>query len=464
MKKLIYCFLIGSLLCCFQGCALEETNIDPTKLDQVSLRDLLPTTLSQTARNQLGPATRVPSAIMQYTQAFDVFGYDEYLISPREFNLLWSSGWYAGAMRDCQIMIEQADAENQPHYAGIAKTLLAEALGNATLMFGDLPYSEAFKGIENLTPEYDTQEDIFVAIHMLLDEAIVAFQSPAVPGGPAEDDLIFGGNIAKWLATAKALKARYLLQMTRANSQAAAQALDVIRDGAISSLADQPNFQWGNNENEMCPLAGYMIQRPNTIQAQGQFITQLTGDPRLDKYFYWNGNEYFLFDNNNRDRLYWYRPDAATPIISYVEVAFMEAEALLATGASIAAVEAALAQAITASMEQVELMPDDYMAYVTAQSDLSGLDKNQQLERIISEAYLAYFGPGHMISWANYRRTGFPQLTPDPDGAHALNPSGGIPKRFRYPESEFEFNRENVDFAVHRQFGALLDVPLWVYE
>jgi len=41
-----------------------------------------------------------------------------------------------------------------------------------------------------------------------------------------------------------------------------------------------------------------------------------------------------------------------------------------------------------------------------------------------------------MECWTDYRRTGFPLLNPNPDGASASNPSGEIPRRFIYPQSE----------------------------
>ena len=67
--------------------------------------------------------------------------------------------------------------------------------------------------------------------------------------------------------------------------------------------------------------------------------------------------------------------------------------------------------------------------------DLSSLSStNEKHEAIIWEKYIASYTTNE--AWADYRRTGYPTLTP------ASNATGGIgiPSRFPYPQSEYLYN------------------------
>ena len=82
----------------------------------------------------------------------------------------------------------------------------------------------------------------------------------------------------------------------------------------------------------------------------------------------------------------------------------------------------------------------------------------------MNEAYTAYYGHAFHQTWANYRRTGYPNLTPSANGDNGLNPGGGIPQRYIYPISESETNADNLDAAISRQGGALMNVALWSFQ
>jgi hypothetical protein len=142
----------------------------------------------------------------------------------------------------------------------------------------------------------------------------------------------------------------------------------------------------------------------------------------------------------------------------------MKAEALWHTQGAITEIQQALEAGIIASMEQVELTDADYAPYLAAMTPLTDLNREEQLEFIIVEAYKAYYGYANQITWANYRRTGYPDLVPHAFGSYDLNPEGEIPRRLIYPEEESIQNPDNVAAARKAQNGALMDVPLWIYQ
>ena len=231
INYIIILFLIGLLIACDFG----DLNQDPIRQTKAELKEMLPSAQVQTVRNIASIGGRITGIVVQYYQGVDAQpeSYNSYLIDERSLNTFWENGLYAGAMKDCQIIIEQALLEDRPYYLGIAKILMAYNLGILTSYWGEVPFSEAFQGLSNLQPNYDSQSSIYESIQNLLDEAIFSFRQGASEAPPKEDDLIFSGNAEKWLGLAWALKARYFLQLTKRDAKAAEKTLAAITNGAF---------------------------------------------------------------------------------------------------------------------------------------------------------------------------------------------------------------------------------------
>jgi hypothetical protein len=63
-------------------------------------------------------------------------------------------------------------------------------------------------------------------------------------------------------------------------------------------------------------------------------------------------------------------------------------------------------------------------------------------------------------SWSNWRRTGFPALTPTKD-SNRYQGINIIPRRLKYFESEISRNPENYQSAVNRMGGDEFDTKVW---
>jgi hypothetical protein len=150
---------------------------------------------------------------------------------------------------------------------------------------------------------------------------------------------------------------------------------------------------------------------------------------------------------------FWAQFDSPSPLISYSEVKFLEAEALLNAGGDGVP---AMKDAIKANMEYIEIPSADINSYLTS---VTGTD----LETIITEKYKSMFGSNPMQTWNDYRRTGFPAITPNPEGANGSNPSGIVPRRFLYPDSERLSNNTAYEAAIAAQGGHLLDDDMWAF-
>ena len=76
------------------------------------------------------------------------------------------------------------------------------------------------------------------------------------------------------------------------------------------------------------------------------------------------------------------------------------------------------------------------------------------LERIITQKWIANFPLG-LEAWAEYRRTGYPELAPaisNMNQSVITDMQRGM-RRLRYPYTERDLNRENYDKAVQQLGG-----------
>ncbi|MHC2990706.1 hypothetical protein OB13_03605 [Pontibacter sp. HJ8] len=467
MKKYYIILSFMLFFCTVTSCEFGDYNVNPNKPETVNLNQILPGTEAQSATNLMSLGARVTGVVVQHFKGINAQpeGYTNYVIDERTLDPYWQTGLYAGAMKDSYDLIQRGTELNQPHYVGIGKILMAFNLGIATSIWGDVPYSEAFNGETNLKAAYDSQESVYASIQLLLDEAIVALSQPAGTTAPAADDLIFKGSASKWIATARSLKARYYMHLTRRDPEASAKALNQLAQGGITSVGTQPNFTFSSSDNGANPIAIFGQERGGQIVLGEQLVELLVGnnDPRLNKYTRRVGENYIVYEANNIN-LVWAQKNSTVPLISYAEVKFIEAEAFLRNSNEGKAKEA-LYNAIEANMKQLGIASADYASYLQSFGNLDGLTSfEEKLQRIIDQKYIALYGQGILEAWVDYRRTGYPELVPPSSAERSFNPSVVVPRRFLYPISERNTNKDNLEAAIQRQGGQLMDVDFWAFK
>ena len=457
--KFLALFLAGALA--LQSCdSFVETNTDTSRPTEVPLNLIMPIMLTQAAFNQSANPARIAGIIMQYYVGFDAqqVAYTKYTIGADVMNNFWSTGLYAGVLKDAQVIIDRASEDGSNYYEGIAQIIQAMSYAEAAAMFGDIPYSEALQGQDNFQPAYDAQLDVYAGIQGQLDRAITLLGQDAMGAIPSSDDLVFGGSAELWIATAQALKARYLMHTVNVQPGNAQKALDILQNDAFQDAASQPDFAFGNSQTDNNPYAKFGQERPNTLIVQdvstgdGSFATEMLDreDPRLLKYMETADSVIYAFYNGANANLRWAQNNSVIPYISYVELKFLEAEAMQLTDMD--ATET-LKEAIRASMELNNIEVDDAVnAFI---DDVVGDDTD--LEEIITEAYFSYFGVAPLQAWTNYKKYQVPELSPNADADPSFSPSQTIPVRFLYPVSEKTQNAQNVQAAIDRQGGDLLD-------
>ncbi|MDZ4794522.1 MAG: SusD/RagB family nutrient-binding outer membrane lipoprotein [Bacteroidota bacterium] len=129
-----------------------------------------------------------------------------------------------------------------------------------------------------------------------------------------------------------------------------------------------------------------------------------------------------------------YSGAALQRLLPYAEYCFIRAEAAL-MGAPGSA-QTFFTDGITASMTEAGVSGPNITTYLTANGTLTGTNA-QRLQQIIEEKYIALFGVSGE-PWADWRRTGYPALTPAVNGI-----TSAIPRTFFYPQSEIDLNPSN---------------------
>lgn len=436
IRKHFYRYVAAVMLCATSAFTLgscssaldPNINISPNAPTDVPVGIILPTLQGSLAYAFGGDLGRYTSLITQHNRGVDRQHTNlyQFQIQEADVNNLWNL-LYAGSMTDLTRLIQKASEQNLPTYRGIARTLLALALGNATDVWNDIPFSEAFRGIENSAPRYDTQEQIYNRIQSLLDSAIIDLTA-ANPGsivpGPT-NDLMMGGNRANWARVARTLKARYALHLSKVNRMQAAQnALAALAGGnAIASNAQDLQFTFGTGPTTANPLFQFMSQR-NDIRVGFQLVNMMNAlnDPRRPRYYRGTTVEAPPGD-------FVAAIDAPVIFTSYMETKFIEAEANAILGNNDAA-RAAYLEAVRASLTKVGVSAADQMTYL-AQPTVTPMGA-PTIQQIIEQKYIALYMQAE--TFVDWRRTGFPMI--DPTRAVAGATLAMVPRRFPYPQDE----------------------------
>ena len=413
-------------------------NTDPDSPADVPMNLMLPAIEQKLGYNMAGnDLVRTTNIWMQQFDGIDRQSYTEarYQLLPADVNNIWNS-FYPGIFMNSKVLINKAEASSSPYNAGVARVIIAATLGISTDLFGDMPFSEAFRGNENiLTPGFDTQQELYDTLFAILDQAIEDLGSSDEPIG-IDGDVIYEGDESLWMKAAYSIKARHLLQLSLVNGNAAyTDALAAAANG-FESVDDDFMVPW--EEANKNPIYQFMNDRGD-IRMGARLIDMLVDadDPRLPFYAYKDGNGEYTGSVAGSENDLASKPGpwiagktSPSVIMSYAELKFIEAEAHLALGHTGDA-QTAFEEAVMASL--IRVTGDENTDWFNA--NIKGKPVTKEL--IMTQKYIATFGTNQ--AFADYRRTGLPTM-PLPEGAVLTS----MPVRYPYPQEEMTYNSANV--------------------
>ncbi|GAB3569216.1 SusD/RagB family nutrient-binding outer membrane lipoprotein [Spirosoma luteolum] len=415
-------------------------------------------------------------------------------------NANWNTFYTGPNKLLADVLAKTKDDPSRSNLYNMARIWRAYVFQMLVDTYGDVPYKEAglayLQGI-NL-PKYDNQQDIYADLINEVDQATTALDaSKRIETG----DLFYQGNVAKWKRLGNSLLLRLGMRLSKVDA-ARAQALvqKAVQGGVMQSNDDNAKIQYTSIFNS--PLANLWngTEKANFYVAQ-PFVDYLkaTADPRLrfiaTKYAepskdpsattednspaaqigmplgYDNGSiptapNYpgtvgtggWKYSQLNRRTVA--KIDAPQHFITYAQTQLLLAEAAQRGWTTGKAVDYYTA-GVTAHMNQLKeydasatIAPADIQAFLAA----NPFDSGKALEQINNQYWVASFLNGPE-AWANWRRSGFPVLTPNRYPGKTLK--GDFIRRLTYPSNEQSVNATNYGAAVARQGADDLDTRVF---
>ncbi len=217
--------------------------------------------------------------------------------SPATFDGRWREA-YKGMMEDIRVMNILALEANLTRHIGMGQVFKAYTMMTLVDFFGDVPYTEALNGIENLNPKADSSVAIYAAAIELLDAAIVNFTGDAA--ADPQYDFFYNNDWTKWIKAANTLKMKAYMTTRLVDADAVNKFNAIVTAGDfISANADDFQFTWGKNE-----------VAPDTRHPR--YAASYTSTGGVDYMSNWLMNE-MLSTNDPRRFYYYYRQVSATP-------------------------------------------------------------------------------------------------------------------------------------------------------
>jgi len=461
MKKRYIYTLAAAFVLFGAGCNKLKDFGDVNQNPTATTKPIVSALLTNAELSIVGLSTTGTPAISggQYAQYFSETQYSGtslYTLPQNDF-----TPYYSGVLYDLQNIINLNESKAS---SAVAKILQQYVFWVITDSWGEVPYSDALKGLEAIQPKYDTQEDIYKGIFATLTSA-----QAELDGSPLAGDIIYNGDIAAWKRAANSIKLLAAVQLSKvpsAASYASAAAKEAITNGVIESnaqnmLVDYPGGSYkspwyalydGRKDFAEAKTMTDLLKSYNDgrIAAYGG-ASEVIGNTQTSDI----GVTYGLARNNvlafTEANPTWARvlrgdfrtQDGVATIITAGEVHLARAEAahLGWTADNIATEYAA---GINASFGQWGLTPSaSYMSGSNVVLSAGGKTA-ADYAKISIQRWIASYPDGHQ-GWNVYRKSGFPVLTPAPD---ATNASKLIVSRFVYPTSEYSSNETNVKASV----------------
>jgi hypothetical protein len=386
-------------------------------------------------------------------------------------------GTYSGPLMDLQKIINyNSDPEtaekaalygNNANQIAVARILKAYYFWILTDQYGDIPYSTALKGQANNA--YDPQQNIYTDLFKELKEAAAQINTSASLKG----DIMYNGDMSKWKKFANSLRLLMALRISKADAtKGAAEANDAVNGGVFTSNADNAVIDYPGGTFNNPWFALYDGRKDFAMsKVVDDFLTN-TSDPRLAVFgssdigfpYGLTRDQAVAFDNSTGDK--WarilapqYRQQGSPlTLVNYATVLLAQAEARQRGWITAGPTAQALYEAaIKASWDEwgIAYTPAQLAAYYA--NAAVAFTPGTEIQKIATQRWLALY-PNGLQAWFEWRRTGFPVLTPTPN---ATNTSKQIPRRYVYGQGQYAVNKANVEAAASRMGGDSQDTRVW---
>ncbi|MCS3796016.1 SusD/RagB family nutrient-binding outer membrane lipoprotein [Niastella sp. OAS944] len=469
IKKSLYIFLAASSVVLF-GCKKQlDINVDPNYplVNQGSPRLIFPAAVMSTV-GRTGAELNIIGGIWSqyYSQSASSSQYrtvDAYNLQSTDYNGPYSE-LFSGALNNYQYVIDSSKAKGDWNFflmGTVMKAYTAQVLAD---LYDKIPYSQALQGKANLTPAFDDGYSIYTDLLSKIDEALGKDFTAKTNTDPGTSDLVFGGDMDRWMQFANTLKLKMYLRMVNAKSAEAKAGIEKLyTSGAkfLDTTAAVTGFT--KTPDKQNPFYAYNVQRLNTttnLRASKTFVSwlQANNDPRISYYFD-STTPAVIHQGDYLGTIYGkatvLRQHETDPVnmISEAESYFMQAEARLRYFAA-DQTQALYNKAVETTFDETGYDGKPFVASGGVYEFPAAGNEDEKLEAIMVQkwASLAY-GTHALEAFFERNRTGYPrasavystspsyipgQFVYSPNG---VTGNGQFPKRLVYPDVERSRNR-----------------------
>lgn len=410
--------------------------------------------------------------------------------------------YYRTVIRELVDVIEKTKADpNNVNLYHTARLWKAYSFMLLTDTYGDVPYSQAGKGfLEGVSkPAYDPQEAIYTDILKEIDAALAGLDA-AKPRNTR--DILFGGDVAIWKRVGNSLLLRAAMRLSKVKPAVAqTYVAKAVAGGMMTSNTDNvvirhnANFpndvgnQLNGGQSAFFYLAKDFVDHlktsndPRLTSISVRYRGALSGANQIESRATRLAADQIgmplgfdnttissqvtasglasLWDYSQLDRTRMASPQAPTFLITHAQTQLLLAEAITrgwATGSA----ATAYANGVRAHMQQLALYGTTTAVATTAIDawvTANPLNTARALEQINTQYWVASFLNGPE-AFANFRRSGFPVLTPNLFPGRDLKTESFI-RRLTYPDGELNVNSEQVKAAIQRQGPDIMDTRVW---
>lgn len=377
---------------------------------------------------------------------------------------------YSGALKDLEYVKATAKADGNWSYYLMATVVQSYVYQLLVDLYDKIPFTESLKGDQEiLTPTFDDGQVVYDSLIARIDDALSRDLTAITVKKPGKDDVLFQGNMDKWVQFANTLKLKIYIRQSTARPSIASAGIQSLF-AAPDFLAEDVSFKaFKEEEDNRNPVYETGVNRlAGNITLSRTLYTYLSdnNDPRLDSIAKYPKStpalhntlvqgDYLNTAPTNIDGLSTPNLKPLDPVyfISASESYFLQAEAVVRFG--VAGDAAALYNdGIQASFTKFNVMEDDDGNISTPKvpvlaSDYTGTgdaykfpaDVDGQIEAIITQKWVAMANSQGLEAFLEQNRTGYPGFfTPAVNNVTSDN----FPRRLFYPQSERIRNPANL--------------------
>ncbi len=287
MKKIIAISLTLFVLL-NSGCKdFLDVNHDPNNPEESTVQLVFPAAVTQTM-SIFGSYGLMLGEIwsQHWTSDANAPGYqgeDSYNVTAGDYNYdigIWR-GIYAGPLMDYEWVRNTAKADSNWTYYLMATVMQCYTYQIMADLWEDIPVHEALQGY---APHYDLGSNVYDTLIARIDDALAKDLSAKSCETPEDDDLIFGGEMSKWVQLANTLKLKIYLREVDARPDVAQQGITDLY-ASPNFIDEDVKFDWftdeGGRDN---PMYGMEFRGGNmNMRASNTLVSFLddVDDPRI---------------------------------------------------------------------------------------------------------------------------------------------------------------------------------------